>query len=128
MSEEPGSRETREPGNGCACGGAAATPNAAADCGCCAPPAGGAWIRTTVSALVILAALGLGAYSLLADTASGAGAPRPSAVAAGASAAGTAPADCFTAVASGGGCTMAAADSAACFAPGGAETIPCPPK
>jgi hypothetical protein len=55
------------------CGGSPAPgcgpDDSAADCGCGAPPGPRAWIKTLIAAIVILAALGVGAYSLLATPA-----------------------------------------------------------
>ena len=45
----------------------------AAGCGCGSGPAPRSWIKTLISAVVILAALGVGVYSLVASRASGQG-------------------------------------------------------
>jgi len=44
----------------------AGTGDTAADCGCGAPAGRHSWIKTLIAAIIMLAAIGVGAYSLLA--------------------------------------------------------------
>lgn len=69
------------PGVPC-CGGGAdkakGSSGSAADCGCGAPPGGRRWLKALISAIVILAALGVGLVSLVAGR-GGRGSPQTAA-------------------------------------------------